>query len=135
MMEIRKRRPFHDEDAMSAMNDIMFFLLLFFLIISTLANPNVIKLNLPKSANNVNAIKIPVTLSVKKDKTYFIGQTQIPFEQLEEALLDAVSGLDQPTVVLNVDRELSVQDLVDVMQIGVKAKVKMVLGTDKATST
>jgi biopolymer transport protein ExbD len=134
-MNLRRKHRDEAEVSTESLNDIMFFLLLFFLIISTLANPNVIKLNLPKSANNVNAIKIPVTLSVKKDKTYFIGQTQIPFEQLEEALLDAVSGLDQPTVVLNVDRELSVQDLVDVMQIGVKAKVKMVLGTDKATST
>ena len=133
-MNLRRKSRDEAEVSTESLNDIMFFLLLFFLIISTLANPNVIKLNLPKSANNVNAIKIPVTLSVKKDKTYFIGQTPVPFEQLEEALLDAVSGLDQPTVVLNVDRELSVQDLVDVMQIGVKAKVRMVLGTDKATS-
>ena len=45
MMEIRKRRPFHDEDAMSAMNDIMFFLLLFFLIIATMSNANIIKIS------------------------------------------------------------------------------------------
>ena len=47
MMEIRKRRPFHDEDAMSAMNDIMFFLMLFFLIIATMSNANIIKIRLP----------------------------------------------------------------------------------------
>lgn len=133
-MNLRRKHRDEAEVSTESLNDIMFFLLLFFLIISTLANPNVIKLNLPKSGNNVTAVKIPVTLSVKKDRTYFLGQKQIPFEQLEEALLDAVSGLDQPTVVLNVDRELSVQDLVDVMQIGVKAKVKMVLGTEKTAT-
>ena len=49
-----------------SLNDIMFFLLLFFLIISTMANPNVIKLMLPKSANNEQAIKVPVNLSVTR---------------------------------------------------------------------
>src|SRR5690348_12823478 len=103
-MNLRRKHKDEAEVSTESLNDIMFFLLLFFLIISTLANPNVIKLNLPKSANNVTAVKVPVTLSVKKDKTYFLGQKQVSFDQLENALLDAVSGLDQPTVVLNVDR-------------------------------
>ena len=131
-MKLRRARTEEAEVSTESLNDIMFFLLLFFLIISTLAHTNAIKLNLPKSANNQTAVKIPVTLSVKKDKTYYIDKTQIPFERLEEAITDAVSGMDQATIILNVDRELSVQDLVDVMQIGVKVKVKMVLGTAKA---
>lgn len=133
-MNLRRKHVDEAEVSTESLNDIMFFLLLFFLIISTLANPNVIKLNLPKSANNVTAVKTPITVSVKKDKSYWINQEPIAFEQLEAAILDKVNGMDQPTVVLNVDRELSVQDLVDVMQIGVKTKVKMVLGTDKAAS-
>lgn len=136
------RRKHHDEAEVSteSLNDIMFFLLLFFLIVSTLAHTNAIKLNLPKSANNITAVKVPITLSIKKDKTMFLdahdqhGAQQISLDQLENALLTAVGGLDQPTVILNIDRELTVQDLVDVMQVGVKTKVKMVLGTDKTTA-
>ncbi len=133
-MKLRRRPKDEVEVSTESLNDIMFFLLLFFLIISTLANPNVIKLLLPKSANNEHAIKAPITLSVTKDKQYLIGQTPIPFDQLEVAIQNAVNGMDQPTVILNVYRELSVQDLVDVMQIGAKLKVKMVLGTEKSTA-
>ena len=107
------------------------FLLLFFLIISTLANPNVIKLMLPKSANNEQLAKQQVNLAVTKDKQYSINKRPVPFDQLEAAITAEIAGLDQPTVVLNFDRELSVQDLVDVMQIGTKIKVKMVLATQK----
>jgi len=133
-MKLRRKAKDEAEVSTESLNDIMFFLLLFFLIISTLANPNVIKLLLPKSANNEHAIKAPITLSVTKDKQYLIGQTPIPFDQLEVAIQNAVNGMDQPTVILNVYRELSVQDLVDVMQIGAKLKVKMVLGTEKSTA-
>ena len=114
-----------------SLNDIMFFLLLFFLIISTMANPNVIKLMLPKSANNEQAIKVPVNVAVTKEHQYTINNKPVPFDQLEAALQDAIAGIPDPTVVLNFDRELSIQDLVDVMQIGAKLKIKMVLGTQK----
>ncbi len=116
-----------------SLNDIMFFLLLFFLIISTLANPNVIKLMLPKSANNEQVMKKQINLAVTKDKQYTINKVPVPFDRLEPAIMDAINGIDEPTIVLNFDRELSVQDLVDVMQIGTKIKVKMVLATQKTS--
>jgi biopolymer transport protein ExbD len=91
----------------------------------------VIKLMLPKSANNEQAIKVPVNVSVTKDHQYTVNNRPVPFAQLEPALQDAIAGMAEPTVVLNFDRSLSVQDLVDVMQIGAKLKIKMVLGTRK----
>ena len=131
-MKLRRRPKDEAEVSTESLNDIMFFLLLFFLIISTLANPNVIKLLLPKSANNEHAIKAPVNLSMTKEHQYFIDQKPVPFEQLEGAISSAVNGMAEPTVILNFDKDLSVQDLVDVMQIGAKLKVKMVLGTKKS---
>ncbi len=130
-MNLRRKQQEDAELSTESLNDIMFFLLLFFLIISTMANPNVIKLMLPKSANNEQLQKQQVNLGVTKDKQYTINKVPVPFEQLESAIAQAINGLDQPTVVLNFDRELSVQDLVDVMQIGTKIKVKMVLATQK----
>ena len=132
-MNLRRKPKDEAEVSTESLNDIMFFLLLFFLIISTLANPNVIKLLLPKSANNEHAIKAPVNLSMTKEHQYFIDQQPIPFEQLEGAISSAVNGMAEPTIILNFDKDLSVQDLVDVMQIGAKLKVKMVLGTKKST--
>ncbi len=130
-MNLRRKQQEDAELSTESLNDIMFFLLLFFLIISTMANPNVIKLMLPKSANNEQLQKQQVNLGVTKDKQYTINKVPVPFDQLESAIAQAINGLDQPTVVLNFDRELSVQDLVDVMQIGTKIKVKMVLATQK----
>ena len=82
-MNLRRK---HQEDAelsTESLNDIMFFLLLFFLIISTMANPNVIKLMLPKSANNEQLQKQQVNLGVTKDKQYSINKKPVPFDQLE----------------------------------------------------
>lgn len=130
-MNIKKRRPFHDEDAMASMNDIMFFLMLFFLIISTIANPNVIKLMLPKANSTEQLAKQPVTLSVTADKRYYINTTELPLDGLENALKIALENNEDPTVVLRVAENLTVQDLVDVMSLGAKLKLKMVLSTNK----
>lgn len=132
-MNLRRRHKEDAEVSTESLNDIMFFLLLFFLIISTLANPNVIKLMLPKSANNEQVMKKQINLAVTKDKQYSINKVPVAFDQLEPAIRDAVNGIDEPTIVLNFDRELSVQDLVDVMQLGTKIKVKMVLATQKTS--
>ena len=130
-MEIKRRRAFHDEDAMSAMNDIMFFLLLFFLIIATLSNSNVIRILLPKSDATEQMAKQPLTLTVTEDLRYYVNATEVPASKLESALRDAIKRNQDPTVVLRIAKSLSVQDLVDVMSIASKLKLKMVLNVEK----
>ena len=110
-MKLRKRRRDHAEVSTESLNDIMFFLLLFFLIVSTLANPNVVKLTLPSSKQSNQLQKQEVTVSVTKEKQYSINKVPVPLEGLESALREKLAGLDQPTVVLRFDQELSVQDL------------------------
>lgn len=130
-MKIRRNKRFHAEVSTHSLNDIMFFLLLFFLIVSTIANPNVIKILLPKSQSNQSIRKQPVTLTVTEDKRYFIDQQEVPFESLESTLLQKSAGFEDLTVVLRLPYNLQIQDLVDVMQIGTKNKFKMVLATDR----
>ena len=115
---------------MASMNDIMFFLMLFFLIISTMANPNVIKLLLPKSNSTDKLSKQPITVSVTADKKYYINTRQVPIEILEQELKASVGESEDPTVVLRVAENLTVQDLVDVMSLGARLKLKMVLSTE-----
>jgi len=129
-MRLKRNKRFHTEVATSAMSDIMFFLLLFFLIISTLANPNVIKLALPKSEANDTTNKQHVSLSVTQDKRYFIDKQEIQFSDIEEKLRTEVDPKLQ-TVVIRIPYDLQVQDLVDLLQIGVKLNVKFVIATDK----
>jgi biopolymer transport protein ExbD len=115
----------------SSLNDIMFFLLLFFLIVSSLANPNVIKLLLPNSKSAQNLNKQQITISITKDKRYYIDSKQINFTEIESLLKSRISSLKEPTVILRLENSLTVQDLVDVLEIGTRLKVKMVMATNK----
>jgi len=128
-MKLKRKDHFQAEVATSSLNDIMFFLLLFFLIISTVTNPNVIKVLLPKSQANQSLNKQSLSLTITEDKRYFINKREVPLDQLEEALIKACEGIDEPTIVIRLPYSLTVQDLVDVMQIGAKRKIKMVLAT------
>jgi biopolymer transport protein ExbD len=130
-MKIRRQHHFQAEVATSSLNDIMFFLLLFFLIISTVTNPNIIKVLLPESKAAQSMTKQPVTLTVTANKQYFINKQPVPFQNLESALLDACRGMSEPTVVLRLPYSLTVQDLVDVMQLSARHKIKMVLATSR----
>ena len=131
-MNLRRRHREAAEVSTESLNDIMFFLLLFFLIVSTLVNPNVIKLFLPSAKQSPQMAKQPVTLNITADKQYYINKTPVAFDQLESSLKAEISKLDQPTVVLRLDKSLTIQDLADVMSIGEELKVKMVLASENS---
>ena len=130
-MKISRDNKFSAHVEASSMNDIMFFLLLFFLIVSTLVNPSVVKLTLPNSKKVMMVNKQQITLEVRKDLKYYLspGKEPIPADKLEDVLKGRVAGLDHPTILLRLDKSLTVQDLVDVLQIGSDLKIKMILAT------
>lgn len=130
-MKLRKRLEFKPEVATGSLNDIMFFLLLFFLLVATFANPNVIKLLLPKSTSNQTLDKKQITLSITKEKNYYIDQEQIPFNKLEGSLKVIKQKISDVTIVLRTDNSLTIQDLIDVLAIGNKLQIKMILATEK----
>ena len=130
-MNIKRKRYFKAEVSTSSLNDIMFFLLLFFLIVSSLANPNVIKLLLPNSKSAQNLNKQQISISITKDKKYFIDNRQITFSEIEPLLKSRIDSLQEPTVILRLESSLTVQDLVDVLEIGNRLQVKMLMATNK----
>jgi biopolymer transport protein ExbD len=130
-MKIRRKARFAPEVFTHSLNDIMFFLLLFFLIISTMSNPNVIKLMLPKASATQQMYKKQITLSIDDQKVYYIDKEPIPFESLEAQLQTIFAGVEDRTIVLRVDKNLAVQDLVDVLELGAKQDIKMVMATAK----
>ncbi len=134
-MNIRRRKQFKPEVSTSSLNDIMFFLLLFFLIVSTLANPNVIKVLLPKSKSAQEIDKQQVNLTVTADRKYFIDQNEVLLSELEQKLQEHVRGIENPTVVLRFAKSLNIQDLVDVLEVGVRLDIKMVMATDKSNAS
>lgn len=130
-MNFRRKNHFQAEVATSSLNDIMFFLLLFFLIISTVTNPNVMKVLVPQSKAGKSLSKQTINLTITENKAYYINKKPVPQAQLEEALLKEVEGMEEATVVIHIPYNLQVQDLVDVMQLGANKKIKMVLATRK----
>lgn len=128
-MAIKRNRRFHTEVATSALSDIMFFLLLFFLIISTLANPNVIKVPLPESKGNEKTNKAHITLTVTQEKKYFIDKREVAFGDIEQVLLAETAKLNDNTVILRIPFDLQVQDLVDLLQIGMQNNLKVIIAT------
>lgn len=130
-MKIKRSHDFKAEVATASLNDIMFFLLLFFLIVATFANPNVIKLMLPKASSSQTLSKKQITLSITQDKKYYIDQQLVPPADLEVALTDKKKKIADLTIVLRADHHLTIQDLVDVLEIGKRVDVKMILATEK----
>jgi len=129
-MNLRSRHKEGAEVSTESLNDIMFFLLLFFLIVSTMVNPNIIKLTLPSTKHGTSIQNKPkVVIEAGKDALFYVNRLQVPFAGLEQAVALEINKTGEKTVVLKMDNSLSVQDLVDVLQIGDKLGVKMVLKT------
>lgn len=128
MAIIRKKR-FHAGVESSSMSDIMFFLLLFFLIISTLANPNVIKVPLPDAKETDTKVGSHLTLTVTSDKKYYLDKEEVTPENLEVRLLQETKLRKDETVVLRPAYDLDVQELIDLLQLGLKHQLKFVIAT------
>lgn len=128
-MNFRRKKRFEAEVATSSLNDIMFFLLLFFLIISTLANPSVIKVLLPKAKNTQTLTKDQVNLTINKSKEYYLNDKLVVPVDLENAIIEATSGKPDPSIVLRMDAGLTIQDLVDILAVGSKMKIRIVMAT------
>lgn len=128
----RKKKGNAIEVYTSSLSDIMFFLLLFFLIISTLVNPSVIKLLLPKTqyAEQVTAEK-NVNISITKDLQYYFNDKPVPFRDIEPLLVESMNGNVKLTVILQADNSIPLQNVVDIVGIGNKLKVKVVLSALK----
>ena len=120
--------------SMSSMTDIVFLLLIFFLVTSTLINPNALKLLLPKSTGQVSA-KPTVTVSVKDhgDETYTYhingNQEPVPFEQVEDQLVLLLQTDEDPTFSIYSDQTVPIGEIVQVMNIAKRNHYKVILAT------
>jgi biopolymer transport protein ExbD len=115
-----------------ALNDILFILLFFFLIVSTLANPNVIKLSQPKSKSDTKA-KQTVVVSIDGKNQFFVGTSRVTMEELTKKLQPLLAKeTDQPTVVINADKTVPVENIVAVMRAARDLGARTVLAVDKS---
>ena len=120
--------------SMSSMTDIVFLLLIFFLVTSTLINPNALKLLLPKSTGQVSA-KATVSVSIKDwgndTYTYHVNGDKNPasYEQVEDELIGLLSAEEDPTFSIYSDQSVPVGEVVQIMNIAKRNHYKVILAT------
>ena len=120
--------------SMSSMTDIVFLLLIFFLVTSTLVNPNALKLLLPKSTGQVGA-KATVSVSIKdwgeERYTYHINgaAAPVPFAEVEDELVDLLQTEEDPTFSIYSDESVPIGQIVQVMNIAKRNHYKVILAT------
>lgn len=131
-MNIRNRRGKPTAEVhTAALNDIMFFLMLFFLLASAVANPQVVKLLLPKSsAGEQSVAKKTVTVSITGDLAYHVDKQTVPLEALEQTLQAQMNAGEEVTIMLYADSTVPIQNVISVMDVANRLKVKLVLATE-----
>jgi biopolymer transport protein ExbD len=130
-MNFRSSRKKDFEIFSNSFSDIMFFLMLFFLIASTMIIPGTIRLILPQ-ANQTQSMKKPpkeLAISITKDLKYYINNKQVQFSEIEPELRREKKENAEVHAIVRCDHTITVQSLVDVLQIGSKVEMKMVLAT------
>lgn len=129
-MKVKRRNKAKAEFNMSAMTDIVFLLLIFFIINYQI--PNAIPLLLPNATGKVTQNK-SITVLVSSDLRYMVNSEEVPFNGLKNKLAkrinEAKSKTDKPSVILKIDKSVSLEKVVDVLQIGNELKVPMILST------
>jgi biopolymer transport protein ExbD len=116
-MNLRRRLKGHQELHAGALNDILFILLFFFLIVSTLANPNVIKLSQPKAKSDTKA-KQTVIVNIKPTGEYIINGKQISIEEMTAFIQPYVQkDSTQATIAINADKTVPLENVVAVMRV------------------
>lgn len=122
-MSLRRNNLREENEAIDTgpLNDILFILLMFFLMISTLANPNVIKMSVPRAVSDTKQ-KQSVVVSVDKDKKFYVGSTLINADSLESVLRKYINDGDsvKPAVVINADSVAQWGEIVRVMKVARK---------------
>jgi biopolymer transport protein ExbD len=132
MISLRKKKDFTAEVFTSSMNDIMFFLMLFFIIISTLLNPSMIRVSLPNSRSSQTIQKKEINLTMTKEKIFYVNNAQVPFDALESQLKKELTRSPDAFIMLRFDNSLPIQDLVDVLSLGNRLNSKMIIATAKS---
>lgn len=131
-MNVRRKFRSHAEVHTGPLNDILFILLMFFLIAATLANPNVIKLSNPKAKGDTKT-KQNVVVNIDLQKHYIINGKQVPLENLKASLQTLImKDSVNATVAINADKQVPIDEVVAVMRIARELGARTVLMVDKS---
>ena len=127
-MGLRSRNKVSANFNMSSMTDIVFLLLIFFMLTSTLVSPNALKLLLPSSKAKTLE-KQTISISITKDIDFYINEQKVTAASLEKSLKLLVNNEAEPAIILHTDKTVDIEHVVKVMDIAYRNKYKIVLAT------
>ena len=128
-MSLRSKNKVSATFNMSSMTDIVFLLLIFFMLTSTLVSPNALKLLLPNSKSKTLE-KQTISVSITPEIDYYIGDVKYPFESLESELITRLSQEVDPAIILHADKSVDIEYAVKVMDIAYRNKFRVVSATN-----
>ncbi len=133
-MKLRKKYRGESEVFTDALNDILFILLMFFLIVSTLANPNVRKASLPKAKSNTRS-KQTVVVTIDAQNQFYVGSNHIDPLIMDTTLSQIIkskrTGGEEVSIVINADRNATIESFAAVLRAADRLGVKAVMSVDK----
>ena len=128
-MALRSRNKVTPNFNMSSMTDIVFLLLIFFMLTSTLVSPNALKLLLPNSKSKTLE-KQTISISIDKNINFYIDENQVDINELETRLINILSSELEPAIILHSDKSVEIEHVVKVMDIAYRNNYKIVLATN-----
>ena len=125
-MDIRGRNKINPNFNMSSMTDIVFLLLIFFMITSTLVTTSALDILLPKASGTTENRK-SVSVSITKKLDFYIDQKKVRENRLEQDLLATLSGKEDPTIVLRAEEGVPIENVVKILDIANRNRIKAIL--------
>ena len=127
-MGLRSRNKVSANFNMSSMTDIVFLLLIFFMLTSTLVSPNALKLLLPSSKAKTLE-KQTISISITKNIDFYINESKVTAASIEQELKLLIKNEKEPAIILHSDKTVAIEHVVKVMDIAYRNKYKIVLAT------
>lgn len=126
-MDLKSKHKIEAAFSLSSMTDIIFLLLIFFMLTSTFVTPSGLPVNLPSSKSSTIVLQ-RVSVTITTDLRYFVNDKRSSFTQLEQDLQEALEG-QEGVVVLHVDKSVPVEHLVNVAGIATSMNAKVTIAT------
>ncbi len=128
-MKFRKKHGLESEVFTDSLNDILFILLMFFLIVSTIANPNIVKVSNPRATKDTKA-KQDIVVSIDKDQQFYVGTSHIESGLIDSFLVHEINKfktlVDTPTVAINADTSAYYGEVFRIMRLSKRSGAKVV---------
>ena len=128
-MELKRRNRVSAEFSMASMTDIIFLLLIFFMITSSAISQSAIDVKLPKAVAGDPSVQDPTAVTITQDGKYFVNDKEIPKEQLENYLVNALKNEQNPTFTIWADKNTKHGDVVFAMGIAETHKFNLAIAT------